>query len=187
MQSYEAMKGMFRAFRVNDFRKQPVSFSGCSIRPGLRCTGICTIITSGLQLHIYAARNANQPIQLIYNYGNNSIYAVNETRQEVKNFNTEIKLLNTGSKVLTNKNLIVDIPSNSSVKIMQLDPLTENEFLSMKLTDANGKRVAGNFYWLSDKPDEFAWDKTNWVFTPLKSFADHTPLSELQPTKIAIV
>ena len=185
-QSYEAMKGMFEAFRVNI----------------PKTTGIIQWMLNSawpsMYWHLYdyylrpsaayyAARNANQPIQLIYNYGNNSIYAVNETRQEVKNFNTEIKLLNTGSNVLTNKNLIVDIPSNSSVKIMQLDPLTENEFLSMKLTDANGKRVAGNFYWLSDKPDEFAWDKTNWVFTPLKSFADHTPLSELQPTKITIV
>ncbi len=185
-QSYEAMKGMFEAFRVNI----------------PKTTGIIQWMLNSawpsMYWHLYdyylrpsaayyAARNANQPIQLIYNYGNNSIYAVNETRQEVKNFNTEIKLLNTGSNVLTNKNLIVDIPSNSSVKIMQLDPLTENEFLSMKLTDANGKRVAGNFYWLSDKPDEFAWDKTNWVFTPLKSFADHTPLNELQPTKITIV
>ncbi len=184
-QSFEAMKGMFEAFRVNI----------------PKTTGIIQWMLNSawpsMYWHLYdyylrpsaayyAARIANQPVQLIYNYRDNSIYAVNETRQEVKNLKAEIRLLNTDSKVLTNKDLIVNIPSNSSIKIMQLDPLTGNEFLSMKLADSNGQRVAGNFYWLSEKPDELAWDKTNWVFTPLKSFADFTPLSELQTSKIMI-
>jgi exo-1,4-beta-D-glucosaminidase len=182
-QSFEAMKGMFEAFRVNI----------------PKTTGIIQWMLNSawpsMYWHLYdyylrpsaayyAARIANQPVQLIYNYRDNSIYAVNETRQEVKNLKAEIRLLNTDSKVLTNKDLIVNIPSNSSIKILQLDPLTGNEFLSMKLADSNGQRVAGNFYWLSEKPDELAWDKTNWVFTPLKSFADFTPLSELQTSEI---
>ena len=184
-QSYEAMKAMFEAFRVNI----------------PKTTGIIQWMLNSawpsMYWHLYdyylrpsaayyATRNANQPVQIIYDYGNNSVYVVNENREEAKNINAGITLTDIDSKSKLNKDLIVNIPANSSVKILQLDPLKGNEFLSLKLTNSKGNHIAGNFYWLSDKPDEFAWDKTSWIFTPLKSFADFTSLSNLPASKIAI-
>jgi len=44
--------------------------------------------------------------------------------------------------------------------------------------------MAQNFYWLSDKPDVFAWDKTTWAYTPMKGYADFTVLNSLPETEI---
>jgi exo-1,4-beta-D-glucosaminidase len=90
------------------------------------------------------------------------------------------------SKALVKKDISINIPSNTSVKIMQLDSINANEFLSLKLANKEGSRIGGNFYWLSDKPDEFAWDKTTWAFTPMRSYADFTPLSKLPLSNIQI-
>jgi exo-1,4-beta-D-glucosaminidase len=184
-QSYEAMRGMFEAFRVN----MP------------KTTGIIQWMLNSawpsMYWHLYdyylrpsaayyAARNANQPVQIIYNYSDNCVYAVNETREEVKNISASIIMMDINSKVLVNKDLSINIPSNSSIKILQLDPLGGNEFLSLKLADNKGNHIGGNFYWLSDKPDEFAWDKTTWAFTPMKSYSDFTPLSKLPVSSIQI-
>ena len=184
-QSYEAMRGMFEAFRVNI----------------PKTTGIIQWMLNSawpsMYWHLYdyylrpsaayyAARNANQPVQIIYNYGNNSVYAVNETHSEVKNINAGIISLDINSKIVGNKDINITIPANSSVKVMQLDTLTGNGFLSLKLTDINGKHIAGNFYWLSEKPDEFAWDKTTWAYTPMKAYTDFTALGKLPVSNILI-
>ena len=184
-QSYEAMRGMFEAFRVN----MP------------KTTGIIQWMLNSawpsMYWHLYdyylrpsaayyAARNANQPVQIMYDYGNNSVYAVNETREEVQNVTANIILMDINSKVLAKKELSINIPANSSVKIMQLDPLHGTEFLSLHLADNKGSRIGGNFYWLSEKADEFAWDKTTWAYTPMKSYTDFTALSKLPVSNIQI-
>ncbi len=34
------------------------------------------------------------------------------------------------------------------------------------------KSLADNFYWLSPREDEYAWEKTEWYYTPIKASAD---------------
>jgi exo-1,4-beta-D-glucosaminidase len=184
-QSYEAMKGMFEAFRVNLQKTTGIiQWMLNSAWPSMYWHLYDYYLRPSAAF--YAARNANQPVQIIYNYGNNSVYAVNETLEEVKNISASLILMDINSKVLITKDLSINIPSNSSIKILQLDPLSGNEFLSLKLSDNKGSRISGNFYWLSDKADEFAWDKTTWAFTPMKSYTDFIPLSKLPKSSIQI-
>jgi exo-1,4-beta-D-glucosaminidase len=135
----------------------------------------------------YAARTANQPVQLIYNYGNQTVYAVNERQLEVKNFNATITLLDSISNTLVKKTLTLNLPANSSQKIMQFDRISGNAFLSLKMTDTDGNRVGGNFYWLSEKPDEFAWDKTTWAFTPMKAYTDFSSLNTIPESRLTVI
>lgn len=39
--------------------------------------------------------------------------------------------------------------------------------------------LSRNFYWLSTKPDVLDFDKTEWYFTPLSSYADVSGLQNL--------
>lgn len=177
-QSYEAMRAMFEAFRVNI----------------PKTTGIIQWMLNSAwpsmywQLYdyylkptaaYYAARNACQPVQLIYNYANNSVYAVNESRQDVTNLVAVLNVTDVNSDLLSNKEININVPSNSSVKILQLDTYKGTIFIDLKLKNPNGSRVAGNFYWLSDKPDELAWDKTTWAYTPMKSYTDFSSLGKM--------
>src|SRR5207249_2282615 len=102
----------------------------------------------------YGTRKANQPLNLAYNYGDGSIYLINDRYEARPVLNAEIKILSIGSKQLLSKVIKESIGANESKRIFQLPRFNEAAyFLSLKLKDAEGKNVADNFYWLSSKPD----------------------------------
>jgi exo-1,4-beta-D-glucosaminidase len=182
-QGYEAMRAMFEAFRV----RLP------------KTTGIIQWMLNSAwpstywQLYdyyllptsaYYAVRKANEPLQLMYDYQNNSVFAVNETMQNAENLKATIRIFDLNSKLLFLKEVNFSVNTNKSEKVFALEPITGAAFLDITLTSNKGKQMGRNFYWLSDKPDVFAWDKTTWAYTPLKGFADHTALESLPLTKV---
>ena len=54
----------------------------------------------------------------------------------------------------------------------------------MQLFSASGELISRNFYWLSTKPDELDYAKTEWYYTPQSSFADFTALQDLPKTTV---
>ncbi|MEI6062110.1 MAG: sugar-binding domain-containing protein [Bacteroidota bacterium] len=183
-QGYEAMRAMFEAFRV----RLP------------KTTGIIQWMLNSAwpstywQLYdyyllptsaYYAARKANEPLQLIYDYYNNSVFVVNETRTDAKNLKASIRMFDLNSKLVFQKEVDFSISADKSVKLSGLDTITQPVFLDLRLSDNNGKQVTRNFYWLSEKQDVFAWDKTTWAYTPMKDFADYTALGNLPASEIS--
>jgi exo-1,4-beta-D-glucosaminidase len=57
-------------------------------------------------------------------------------------------------------------------------------FVDLRLTDAAGKNVSSNFYWLSQKPPAFDWEKTTFVSTPVSSDEDMTALNRLPRVRL---
>jgi exo-1,4-beta-D-glucosaminidase len=185
VQSYEAMKGMFEAFRAN--------------RPN--ATGIVQWMLNSAwpsfywQLYdyyllptaaYYAARKANEPLQLIYNYGNNSIYTVNETLNTLENAKARIRLFDIQGREILSEELAVIMESNKSAAIYKLPAISGNVFLVMSLLNGQNAMVADNFYWLSGKPDVYDWEKTEWFYTPIKTSADYKPLNYLAPAEVEV-
>jgi exo-1,4-beta-D-glucosaminidase len=183
-QGYEAMRAMFEAFRA----KLP------------KTTGIIQWMLNSAwpstywQLYdyyllptsaYYAARKANEPLQLIYDYHNNAVYSVNETTKNESNLKASIRVFDLNSKLLYQRDVDFSVNSNKSEKVLVLDPITQNVFLDIRLSDKNGKQISQNFYWLSDKPDVFDWKKTTWAYTPLEGFADFSSLKSLPKTEIS--
>ncbi|MFA5973174.1 MAG: sugar-binding domain-containing protein [Lentimicrobiaceae bacterium] len=183
-QGYEAMRAMFEAFRV----RLP------------KTTGIIQWMLNSAwpstywQLYdyyllptsaYYATRKANEPLQLMYDYQNNSVFAVNETVNDAENLKASIRIFNLDSKLLSQQDVNFTVSSNNSEKVLALEPLTEAVFLDVRLFDNKGKQLAQNFYWLSDKPDVFDWKKTTWAYTPMEDFADYTGLNKLPATEIS--
>lgn len=182
-QSYESLKAMFEAFRVNIPNTTGIiQWMLNSAWPSLYWQLFDYYLKPTAAY--YAARKANQPIQLIYNYGNNAIYAVNETQDEGQNLKASLKILNINSKELVNNELNFNIAPNTSKKIIQLDSINESVFLDLKLSNIKGDPIADNFYWLSDDKDEFAWDKTYWAYTPLKAYTDFSGLNSMHPAEV---
>ena len=52
-------------------------------------------------------------------------------------------------------------------------------FSNLQLFSATGQSLGRNFYWLSTKPDELDYAKTEWYYTPQTSFADLSALQDL--------
>lgn len=183
-QGYEAMRAMFEAFRV----RLP------------KTTGIIQWMLNSAwpstywQLYdyyllptsaYYATRKANEPLQLMYDYHNNTVFTVNETRNDAANLKASIRLFDLSSKLLSQREVTFALSANTSEKLLELDSLTCASLLDIRLFDTQGQQITQNFYWLSDKKDEFAWDKTTWAYTPQIGFADFTGLNSLPSTEIS--
>jgi exo-1,4-beta-D-glucosaminidase len=135
----------------------------------------------------YGTRKANQPLNIAYDYSDRSIYVVNDTLDAHPNLNAEIKVVSLDSKPLVSKVVKTAVGENESKRIFEL-PKSANDspvqFLSLKLSDAAGKELADNFYWLSAKEDVLDFKGGDWYFTPNKEYADFKPLNDLKPVAI---
>ncbi|MFZ4547817.1 MAG: glycosyl hydrolase 2 galactose-binding domain-containing protein [Bacteroidales bacterium] len=183
-QGYEAMRAMFEAFRVRLPKTTGIiQWMLNSAWPATywHLYDYYLLPTSAY----YATRKANEPLQLMYDYQNNSVFVVNETKYNALNLKASIRMLGLGSKLLFQKEVDFSINSNKSEKVLELAPINQDSFLDIRLTDNKGKQVSQNFYWLSQKTDEFAWDKTTWAFTAQKGFADFSGLNSLPQTEIS--
>jgi exo-1,4-beta-D-glucosaminidase len=175
---YEAIRPMFEAFRVNQANTTGiVQWMLNSAWPSFywQLYDYYLLPTSAY----YGTLKGNAPLQLIYHYGDKNIYAVNETYKEQKNLKAKVQMYNTDSKLIFEKDVPVDLATVDSKKILPLEKIKGVVFLSLTLLDKENTVVASNFYWLSDKADEFAWDKTTWAYTPMKSYADFKALNSL--------
>ena len=84
-----------------------------------------------------------------------------------------------GTEKWTQDAMVDVFPETASVAftVPQLPDLSTTYFLKLYATDRFSKVASDNFYWLSTKPDELAWDKTHdTVNTPQSAYADMTAL-----------
>ncbi len=204
--NYELMRPMFEAFRV---------YRG-------RATGVIQWMLNAAwpkmwwQLYdwylmptgaFYGAKKACQPLQLIYNYGNRSVYLVGcavhtfpDDNYERKNrpmekvctahptgLTAEIRVYDVESRLFFAERIPIQ-PRGDAVETQHLaslprfEHITTTYFLSLRLLDAAGAQVADNFYWLSTKPDVLDYEAkvTPWeYYTPCKGCADLTLLNAL--------
>lgn len=183
VQCYEALRPMYEAFRVRLPKTTGIiQWMLNSAWPSVywQLYDYYLLPTSAY----YAARTANQPVQAIYDYANRSIYLVNEQLYAFTGGKVKVEALDKQCKSIGDIESDVNCESGTSRFITSLDEIPNAAFLSIRVTDNKGEVVASNFYWLSDRPDEFAWDKTYWAFTPMKSYADLTYLNALPETKV---
>jgi exo-1,4-beta-D-glucosaminidase len=135
----------------------------------------------------YGARQANQPQTLIYHYGDNGIYLVNQSLADMTGLKAVITAYDIRSKRRFSKTIALDAPANASRKVFDLPKirrLGKTWFLDLRLQDAQGQALAANFYWLSTKPDVLDYGKSEWFYTPCKEWADLTALNKLAPAAV---
>jgi exo-1,4-beta-D-glucosaminidase len=72
------------------------------------------------------------------------------------------------------------------LRAFTLPPASGSEplFLKLSLTDATGRAVSSNFYWLPPQPTEFDWAKSDGMSTPAKRAEDLTALQSLPPAAV---
>jgi len=189
--NYELVRPMFEAFRVNRDR----------------ATGVIQWMLNAAwpkmywQLYdwylmptgaFYGAKKACEPVQLVYHYGDKGIYLVNDRPVPLEALRTEIRLYDAESRLFFATHFSTDVAALSSQKVCELPLFSEistAHFLHLRLSDADGREVADNFYWLSTKPDVLDYDAkvTPWeYYTPSSQYADMTMLNALPPAQIDV-
>jgi exo-1,4-beta-D-glucosaminidase len=135
----------------------------------------------------YGARQACRPQTLIYHYGDNGIYLVNQSLRDVAGLKAVISAYTLTGKRRFSRTIALDAPANASRKVFDLPRirrLGKAWFLDLRLLGADGRALGGNFYWLSAKPDVLDYSKNEWFYTPCKEWADLTPLNGMKPAAV---
>lgn len=166
MVGYDGTRAMFEAFRYNAPKATGlIQWMLNSARPALYWQLYDYYLRPTPAF--YAVKKACEPLQLVYNYADRSVRAVNSRLDSVaatarmKVYGISGRLLDTQEKQLT-------IPANGHADAFLLKPLSEpNGYLFL---DINGTQ---NVYALSADSDTFDWSNSTWYDTPLLHQADH--------------
>ena len=184
LMTYEGERAMFEAYRRNQYS----------------ATGVIQWMFNNAWPSIYwhlfdwyllpaggyfGTKTANEPVHVLYSYDDRSIAIVNAnaTRTPVRGALLRTWILGTDGKVKFAKDTVLDIPADTSLRVLKLPEPTgliggKAYFVDLRLSDNNGKSLSRNFYWLSTQPDVLS-DSSNWYTTSVKDFADYTALRDM--------
>ena len=189
--NYELIRPMFEAFRA---RKGPatgvVQWMLNAAWPKLywQLYDWCLMPTGAL----YGAKKACEPLQLVYDYANHSIFLVNDTLDQCDHLTVRVRIFDAHSQQVFDGKRTVDAEPLSSQEILtlpQLDGVDSLYFLTLTLADPSGCELASNFYWLGTTSDVLDYDAKvePWeYYTPSRQFADFTPLNSLPVATLEI-
>ncbi|MFG2352322.1 sugar-binding domain-containing protein [Streptomyces sp. NPDC048521] len=133
----------------------------------------------------FGAKKANEPLHVQYSYDDRSVVVVNNRTAPVEGLTARATLFNpdgtqtydrTVSGVAVNGDGAHGTPLTlpSSVR----GP-ARTYLLRLVLTDADGKEVSRNVYWLSTEPDTLDWSDSTWYYTPTTRYADLKGLASM--------
>ncbi len=183
--NYEAIRAMFEAFEVNkNITTGIVQWMLNSAWPEFFWQLFdYYLMPNGA---FYGTKKACQPINIIYNYGNKNIYATNSTLNNYSQLIANVSVYDINSNIIYSNKNSIDLNENSSQLIFEMPELTNlssTYFIDLSIWN-NNEKIAGNFYWLSTKNDVHNWDKSAWVGTPYKSYADFKGLNTMPKTEV---
>ncbi len=137
----------------------------------------------------FGAKKAMQAIDPVYGYDDHSVWLVSSQYGDAKGLKLTARILNVDTTEKFSKEVTLDAAADSTAKVLELpqvDGLSPAYFLDLRVTDAGGKLVGSNFYWLSTKNETIDWAKSNWYVTPTESYADYAALAQLPKVKLNV-
>jgi exo-1,4-beta-D-glucosaminidase len=179
--SYEGQRAMFEAYGRNKYKS----------------TGIIQWMLNNawpsLIWHLYsydlrpaggyfASKIALEPVHVQFSYDDRMITVVNSTQAPQNALKIVAKLYDITGAEKFSREASVDVAADGvakSIAIPEPADISTTYFLNLQLFSAAGQPVGRNFYWLSTKPDELDYAKTEWYYTPQTSFADLSALQDL--------
>lgn len=163
---YDGTRAMFEAFRVNrDHATGLIQWMLNSAWPSLywQLYDYYGVPTAGY----YGVKKGCEPVQLIYNYDNHVLYAVNGGL-EPRDISAEVIIYGEDSSLLGARSIRSGVPDGGSVEVLDLGEFSgKNVFV---FTGIEGG--ADNFYAIPAKGNEHDWSRSNWFRTPISNYAD---------------
>jgi exo-1,4-beta-D-glucosaminidase len=137
----------------------------------------------------FGAKKSMQALDPVYGYDDHSVWLVSSQYVDVPRVKVTARVFNTDMTQKFSKEATVNAAADSTTKLFeipQVEGLTGAYFLDLRVTDATGKLIGSNFYWLSAKPETLDWTKSNWYTTPTESYADYTSLTQLPKVRLNV-
>ena len=168
MVGYDGTRAMFEAFRYNSPKATGlIQWMLNSARPALYWQLYDYYLRPTAAF--YAVKKACEPLQLVYNYLDRHVRAVN-SRLDSVTVRARMKVYGVSGQLLEKQEKQLTIPANGHADVFQLKPLSEaNGYLFLEIEGTH----SSNVYALSADSDRFDWNHSTWYDTPLLHQADH--------------
>jgi exo-1,4-beta-D-glucosaminidase len=137
----------------------------------------------------FGAKKALEPLHAMYSYNDRSVWLVSSQYQNARGLRLSAKILNMNMTKRFAREVALDAAADSTNKVMVLPELSDVSpvyFVSLRLSDAAGKTISSNLYWLSARKETLAWNKSNWYVTPTSTYADFSALRQLPKVTLKI-
>ena len=126
----------------------------------------------------WSVKKGCTPQQLIYNYGNNKVYAVNDEKANAS-LKASMTIYGLDGTVIGEVSEDVEMPMGCSFEVFEVPAVDKVGFVFLTLTDEAGEVVARNEYVLAEVMDKHDWSKYRWWRTQVESYADFSALNSL--------
>ncbi|MFR9793012.1 glycoside hydrolase family 2 protein [Streptomyces sp. MB22_4] len=139
----------------------------------------------------FGAKKANEPLHIQYSYDDRSVAVVNNRHATEQGLTARATLYDTDGSPRYDRTVTgVSVPGDGAHSTPLVLPssvagLSRTRLLRLVLSDAAGREVSRNVYWLSDEPDVLDWQRTTWWYTPTTGYADLTGLASMARVPVA--
>ena len=135
----------------------------------------------------WSVKKGCAPQQLIYNYANDTVYAVNDEKEDME-LKARMKIYSLEGKVLSDAECTVEMPMGCSKTVFDAGVESGHPvyFMFLSLEDSKGNVVSRNEYVLAEVKDKHDWSKYRWWRTQMESYADFSALNNLAPADVAV-
>jgi exo-1,4-beta-D-glucosaminidase len=139
----------------------------------------------------YGARKACEPLHVQYSYDDHSVVVVNSMYAAAPGLHAKGTVYDIQLRSVYEHEGAVDAEPDSADRafIIPAETLTGDgdlHFVRLTLSDAAGREVSENFYWIPAKPAEFDWQKGDYRYTPALHEPDLTALKGLPQSHVAV-
>jgi len=137
----------------------------------------------------FATKKACEPVHIQYSYDDRSIVIVNSTYAPVEGLQASVQVHGLQWNELYSAKAQVDATADSSQRVFTIPENLYSGperifFIDLTLSDATGRRLSRNFYWVPGTLTTFDWNKTDYTRTPAARHEDLTALTRLPQAQV---
>jgi exo-1,4-beta-D-glucosaminidase len=137
----------------------------------------------------FATKKACEPLHIQYSYDDASVVVVNSTYASVTGLRASIHVHNLAWKELYSAEADVNASLDSAQRVFSIPESLYSGaerlfFIDLSLSDAAGRVISHNFYWVPGTLTTFDFPKTDYTHTPAARHEDLTALASLPPAKV---
>ncbi|KAJ4129099.1 hypothetical protein NW768_007630 [Fusarium equiseti] len=140
----------------------------------------------------FGTKIANRVEHVAFDYFNNSIWAINHSREKPGPRSVHVDLVDLKGKRLFRDNFRFATKPIKSLKVGDISEaigkIKDVGVLRLSLVDdGRDKVLSRNAYWLSERNDVVNWSSTTWYYSDVKKAANFTALNGMDRAAVSII
>jgi exo-1,4-beta-D-glucosaminidase len=137
----------------------------------------------------FGAKKACEPLHIQYAYDDHSAVVINSTYADAAGLRASVHVYGLAWNELFKEEASLNADPDSAQRVLTIPAslFSGSErifFIDLSLTDATGKIVSHNFYWVPGTLTSFDWENTDYTHTPAARHEDLTALAHLPSAQI---